>query len=225
MSALRLVFLGAPGSGKGTQSQLLEERYGAVQISTGDILRRHRAEKTELGNQAQQYIDRGELVPDDVIIGVMDAELPREGSFILDGFPRTVPQAEALDVLLKRLGMSLSGVILFEVPREELITRLTGRWTNPRSGRVYHEVFNPPKMHAVDDEDGGPLVQRADDTPETVERRLHVYESETKPLVDFYSSRNQLIRIDATKPVADVTTAVIGALENNGSLAANGALA
>jgi adenylate kinase len=220
MSVLRLIFLGAPGSGKGTQSQILEQRYGAVQISTGDILRQNRAEKTALGMQAQEYMDRGELVPDSIIIDMMEKELPREGGFILDGFPRSIPQAQALDALLERLGMPLTGVIFFDVPRDELFKRLTGRWTNPRSGRVYHEVYSPPKVHGIDDEDGEPLVQRADDTPETVERRLAEFEKTTRPLIDYYTQRDALIKIDALKPVAEVTDDVVAAvLTPNGEAA------
>jgi adenylate kinase len=220
MSVLRLIFLGAPGSGKGTQSQILEQRCGSVQISTGDILRQNRAEKTALGMQAQEYMDRGELVPDSIIIDMMEKELPREGGFILDGFPRSIPQAEALDALLERLAMPLSGVVFFDVPRDELVKRLTGRWTNPRSGRVYHEFYSPPKVHGIDDEDGEPLVQRADDTLETVERRLVEFEKTTRPLIEYYAKRKQLITIDATKSVADVTAAVLSALNyRNGEAA------
>jgi adenylate kinase len=217
MSVSRVIFLGAPGSGKGTQAQFLQQKYGIVQISTGDILRRNRAERTALGMEAQGYMDRGEYVPDAVIINMMEAELPREGGFILDGFPRTLPQAQALDELLAKLQMPLSGALLFEVPYDELITRLTGRWTNPRSGRVYHEKYSPPKLHGVDDEDGGPLVQRADDTLETVGKRLEVYERETKPLIEYYESRRQLTRIDATKPMSAVSEAVQRALSLGGA--------
>ncbi|HEY0798821.1 MAG TPA: nucleoside monophosphate kinase, partial [Candidatus Baltobacteraceae bacterium] len=172
MSALRIVMLGPPGSGKGTQSQILERRFGVRQISTGDILRRHRADKTPLGLEAQPYMDRGDLVPDAIIIGMMESDLPRDRGFVLDGFPRTVPQAQALDEMLARLNIPLTRVLLFDCEREELIKRLTGRWTNPRSGRVYHAVYSPPKVAGIDDEDHGPLVQRADDTLETVTKRL-----------------------------------------------------
>ena len=210
---LRLVFLGAPGSGKGTQARILEERFGVRQISTGDILRRHRAEKTSLGMEAQEFMDRGELVPDDLIIKMMEEELPREGGFILDGFPRTVAQAEALDALLARLRLPLGGVIYFDAPRSELFARLAGRWTNPRTGRVYHERYSPPRVAGVDDEDGGPLVQRADDTPETVEHRLDVFDRETAPLVAYFERRGELVRVDALRSVEDVTKEILEGLE------------
>jgi adenylate kinase len=218
MSMLRLVMLGPPGAGKGTQAQCLERRYGARQISTGDILRRHRAEKTPLGLEAQPYMDRGDLVPDSIIIGMMETDLPRDRGFVLDGFPRTVPQAEALDVMLGRLGIPLTLVLLFACERHELITRLTGRWTNPRTGRVYHAVYSPPKSAGVDDDDQGPLVQRADYTLETVTRRLDVYERETAPLINFYAATGLLARIDAMQPVDSVTQQIVSAIDSRGGV-------
>jgi adenylate kinase len=219
VSALRLVMLGPPGAGKGTQAQILERRYGVRQISTGDILRRHRAEKTPLGLEAQPYMDRGDLVPDSIIIGMMESDLPRDRGFVLDGFPRTVPQAKALDEMLARLGIPLTLVLLFACEREELIKRLTGRWTNPRTGRVYHAVYSPPKTPGVCDDDHGPLVQRADDTLETVTRRLDVYERETAPLIDFYGKTGLLAPIDAMQPVDGVTKQIISAIEARGGVA------
>jgi adenylate kinase len=195
MSApLRLVMLGPPGAGKGTQAQILERRYGVRQISTGDILRRHRAEKTALGLEAQPYMDRGDLVPDSIIIGMMETDLPRDRGFVLDGFPRTVPQAEALDEMLSRLGIPLTLVLLFDCERAELIKRLTGRWTNPRTGRVYH------------------------DTLETVTRRLDVYARETAPLIDFYAESDLLTRVDAMQPVDHVTQQIVSAIELRGGV-------
>jgi adenylate kinase len=210
---IRVVFLGPPGAGKGTQAQILERRYGVRQISTGDILRRHRQEGTPLGKEAQAFMDRGDLVPDALIIKMFEEELS-DGSqgFILDGFPRTVPQAEALDALLARLALPLSAVILFDIGREELIKRLTGRWTNPRTGRVYHEIYDPPKRPGIDDDDGGPLVQRPDDRLETVVKRLDVYEAQTAPLVDYYRKTGLLVTIDATRPVETVTQQIVDAL-------------
>jgi adenylate kinase len=210
---IRLVFLGPPGAGKGTQAHILEKRYGLRQISTGDILRRHRAEKTPMGSQAQPYMDRGDLVPDAIVIGMMETDLPRENGFILDGFPRTLAQAEALRGLLGRLEIPLTAALLFSAEREELARRLTGRWTNPRTGKTYHTVSNPPKVAGVDDEDGGPLVQRVDDTPETVKKRLDVYERDTRPLVDFYEAEGLLVRIDAMRSVGEVTAQIARALE------------
>ncbi len=209
---LRLVFLGPPGAGKGTQAKLLQERYGVRQISTGDILRSNVSRQTKLGVQAKSFMDSGALVTDDLIIAMMEDELKGSGSFILDGFPRTVAQAEALDGLLRRLARPLTAVLLFDADRETLFARLTGRWTNPRSGRTYHTVFNPPAVAGVDDEDGGPLLQRPDDTAEVVSKRLSTYEAETLPLVAYYEPRGALVRIDSLQPIDDVAAEVERAL-------------
>lgn len=211
-SGVRLVFLGPPGAGKGTQAKALEDRFGLRQISTGDILRRHVAAKSELGLQAKSFMESGKLVTDELIIAMMEHELRGLDSFILDGFPRTVAQAEALDVLLARLELPLTAVLLFEADRETLFARLTGRWTNPRTGRSYHMLFNPPAVAGVDDEDAGPLVQRPDDTADVVSKRLSTYELETAPLVAYYEPRGILARIDSLKPIGDVSADVARAL-------------
>jgi adenylate kinase len=153
-------------------------------------------------------------VPDDLIIGMMESELGGADSFILDGFPRTVAQASALDAMLKKLGLPLTAVILFDAERNALIERLTGRWTNPRSGRTYHAVFNPPKVAGIDDEDGGPLEQRRDDSRDVVVERLTTYDEKTAPLVDYYAGTGLLARIDGLKPIGDVTAEVIDAIEH-----------
>jgi adenylate kinase len=203
------VFLGPPGAGKGTQAKILESDLGAKQLSTGDILRANVKNGTSLGLEAQPYMQSGKLVPDDLIIRMMGDVLETTHNAILDGFPRTVPQARALDTLLKEKKLDATA-ILFDVDMDVLMERLTGRWTNPRTGRVYHETFNPPKVAGVDDEDGGPLVQRDDDKAETVKTRLAVYERETAPLVDFYqhdpSVSARFVRVDGLAPIADVTT-------------------
>lgn len=204
-----VIFLGPPGAGKGTQARILEQRYGIRQLSTGDMLRRHRAEGTELGKKAQAYMDRGDLVPDDVIIGMVERELHKPGGVLFDGFPRTANQARALDELLARQQRPAVAV-LFEIPLEMLYERLTGRWSNPKTGRVYHEKFNPPKIAGIDDEDGSALVQREDDKAETVRKRLAVYEEQTAPLIEHYADR--LKRIDATKPVETVTRELLSAV-------------
>ena len=209
---MRLVFLGPPGAGKGTQAKVLEERFAVRQISTGDILRANVAAGTALGVRAKTFMDAGDLVPDDVIIGMMESELGASASFVLDGFPRTVAQARALDETLAKLGLPLSAVLLFDANRETLIERLTGRWTNPRSGRTYHSVFNPPKVAGIDDEDGGPLEQRRDDTREVVVERLATYDEKTAPLVDYYAGTGLLVRIDGLKPIDAVTAEVLDAL-------------
>jgi adenylate kinase len=210
---MRLVFLGPPGAGKGTQARILEEQYGIRQISTGDILRRHRSEGTPLGLEAQGFMDRGELVPDGLIIRMMEQEVLCASGFILDGFPRTVPQAQALQDLLERLDQPLTAVVLFEADRDALVARLTGRWTNPRTGRTYHMVFDPPKVPGIDDEDGGPLVQRPDDQLETVLKRLAVYDEQTAPLVAFYDELGCLVRIDGMRAVEDVTRELVEAVD------------
>jgi adenylate kinase len=210
---MRLVFLGPPGAGKGTQAKVLEQRFGARQISTGDILRANVADGTALGKRAKSFMDAGDLVPDDVIIGMMEGELGSAPSFVLDGFPRTVAQAGALDATLARLELPLSAVLLFDADRETLIARLTGRWTNPRSGRTYHALFNPPKVAGIDDEDGGPLEQRRDDTHDVVVERLATYDQKTAPLIDYYAKTGLLVRIDGLKPIDAVTNDVLVALD------------
>jgi len=210
---MRLIMLGPPGAGKGTQARILEERYGAAQISTGDILRQNREHQTELGKTADGFMQRGELVPDDLIIQMVEAELPRHpGGFIMDGFPRTVAQAQAFDALLARKGIALDAVILFEVDRDTLVRRLSARWTNPRTGRTYNALSDPPRTAGIDDEDGGPLVQRDDDKPQTVEKRLAVYQKQTAPLIDYYKRQGKLVEIDGLAPVEDVTQAIVAKL-------------
>jgi len=216
---ITVIFLGPPGAGKGTQAKILEERYGAVQIAPGDILRRHRREGTELGKLAQSYMDSGALVPDDVIIKMMEGELAANPSVILDGFPRTSAQAEAFDAMLARSGQTLTAVIHFNADRASLIERLTGRWTNPRTGRTYHEKFNPPKVAGIDDDDGGPLTQREDDRLEAVSKRLEVYDEQTKPLIEHYAKTGKLVDIDALRPVDDVTRQIEAVLPKAGASA------
>ncbi|HTX58186.1 MAG TPA: adenylate kinase [Verrucomicrobiae bacterium] len=211
---MRLIFLGPPGAGKGTQARALEERFGVKQISTGDILRENRALGTPLGKEAEGYMQRGELVPDALILSMIETELEKyPAGFIMDGFPRNVAQAEAFDGLLGRKGWVLDGVVLFEADRSTLIERLSARWTNPRNGRTYNAITNPPKHAGVDDQDGGQLIQREDDKPETVARRLDVYERETEPLVEYYKKKGVLVEIDALAPVADVTHALLHAVK------------
>lgn len=212
-STIRVVFLGPPGAGKGTQAKVLEGRFGVRQISTGDILRANLANGTALGLRAKSFMDAGELVPDDVVIGMMETELGGSRSFVLDGFPRTVAQAEALDVLLRRLELPLTGVLLFDADRSTLIARLTGRWTNPRTGRTYHSVFHPPAIAGIDDDDGGPLVQRPDDTHDVVVDRLAEYDRKTAPLIGYYANAGLVMRIDGLESIEAVTAAVLAALD------------
>jgi len=211
---MRLIFLGPPGAGKGTQAQILQQRFGAKQISTGDILRENRNKGTELGKLAESYMTSGALVPDEVIIKMIEAELQKlDGGFIMDGFPRTVAQAEAFDALLEQHKTPLDAVVLFNADRDTLFTRLTARWTNPRTGRSYNTVTNPPRVAGIDDDDGGPLVQREDDKPETVTKRLDVYERQTAPLVDYYRSGGKLVEVNALASVDDVTRDLVSKVD------------
>ena len=210
---MRLIFLGPPGAGKGTQARILEQRFGARQISTGDILRKNREQKTQLGEAAQGFMDRGELVPDELIIKMIEGELEGAEGFIMDGFPRTLAQAEAFDHLLDKNAWELDGVVLFTADRDTLIKRLTSRWTNPRNGRTYNTISNPPRVAGIDDEDGGPLVQRPDDKPETVANRLGVFEEQTKPLVEYYRAKGKLIEVNGLLPVEQVTSQIVNALQ------------
>ncbi len=210
-----LVFLGPPGAGKGTQAKILEDRFGYRQISTGDILRRHRAEKTGLGLEAQDYMNAGKLVPDGLIIRMMEAELESAQNAIVDGFPRTIPQAEAFDALLASKGITPLAVV-FDVDYGVLTDRITGRWSNPRTGRVYHSIYNPPKVAGICDEDGGPLVQREDDKAEVVTRRLAEYDEKTKPLIAYYDANGATVHVDALGEIDAVTHAIIAAIPDLG---------
>lgn len=211
---MRLIFLGPPGSGKGTQARVLDQRFGVRQISTGDILRDHRANGTELGKSARGYMERGELVPDELIIAMIEQELETQpdAGFVMDGFPRTLAQAQAFDELFERKHWSIDAAVLFEADRATLMQRLTARWSNPRTGRTYNSISNPPHVSGVDDDDGGPLVQREDDRPETVAKRLDVYQAQTEPLVAYYRARGVLHTIDALRSVDEVTASLLGAL-------------
>jgi adenylate kinase len=211
-----LVFLGPPGAGKGTQAKILEDRFGYRQISTGDMLRKHRSEKTPLGLEAQSYMDAGKLVPDDLVIRMVEAELANVENVIVDGFPRTIPQADAFDALVDRKGLK-SVAVIFDVDNSVLIERITGRWSNPRTGRVYHAKFNPPKVAGIDDEDGGPLVQRPDDAPEVVAKRLEVYDRETAPLIEHYEKHGAFVHVNALGAIDDVTNAIIAKLPDVGN--------
>ena len=197
--AKTLIFLGAPGSGKGTQAQRLSEDKGFIQVSTGDILRANVKEGTELGKEAKKYMEAGKLVPDKLIIAMVEKKLKEleDRDIILDGFPRTVKQAEALEGLLNNVGRNLDVVILFDVSDEEVIRRITGRRIDPKTGRVYHVEFNPPPEDVE-------VMQRDDDKEEVVKKRLEVYHSQTAPLIDFYKKKEKLVKIDASKSPDEV---------------------
>jgi adenylate kinase len=199
MSELNLILLGPPGAGKGTQGTRLKDDFRLPYIVTGDMLRAAVSEGTELGTKAKEYMDAGDLVPDEVIVGViaeaLDSAAARDG-FLLDGFPRTTPQAEALDAKLEELGRALSAVLLIDVSDEEVVRRLGGRRTCVENGHVFHVDFNPPKQEGVCDIDGSELVTRDDDKPDVIRKRLETYHEKTEPLVDYYDRRSVLRRID-----------------------------
>jgi adenylate kinase len=211
MAELNLVLLGPPGSGKGTQGEGLQADLKLPYYATGDILRAAVRDETELGRTAKEYMDRGDLVPDEVIVGViaerLDSEEAADG-FILDGFPRTTPQAEALDRKLADLGRSLTGVLLIDVSDEEVVRRLSGRRVCSEGGHVYHVEFNPPEQEGVCDVDGSELIQRDDDKPDVIRHRLDQYHAKNEPLVDYYDRQSLLRRIDGTASPDEVADSV-----------------
>lgn len=214
---MRLIILGAPGAGKGTQSQLIAKRYNIPEISTGVIFRNAIANKTELGVKVKEIVDNGRLVPDDMVIALVNERLQQPdcvNGFLLDGFPRTVAQAEALGKIT-----NLDSVIEVDVADEVILERLSGRRVHPSSGRVYHVVNNPPKKEGLDDETGEPLVQREDDTEETIKKRLKIYHDQTEPLIDFYqkqareNSRPQYVKVKGTGSVDAISQNIFDALD------------
>jgi adenylate kinase len=205
-----LIFLGPPGAGKGTQAKKIAERYGVPHLSTGDMLREAVSRGTELGKLAKPIMDSGELVPDDLIMRMVEERLSRpdsKGGFVFDGFPRTIPQAEALDRILERHGFKPL-VVDFEVSEEKLVRRLASRWTCSVGGEIYNIYEHPPKVPGVCDVDGGRLVQRSDDRPEVVKERLAAYERKTKPLSDYYRRRGVLEVVDGSADVEEVGRAL-----------------
>jgi adenylate kinase len=206
MSELNLILLGPPGAGKGTQAERLQEDFPLAYVATGDMLRAAVAEKTDLGKEAKAYMDRGELVPDDVIIGVILDRLSEpdtEDGFLLDGFPRTDKQAVALDGALRKVDRRLTAALLIDVPEDEIVRRLSGRRVCP-NGHTYHLEHHPPKREGVCDVDGEPLTQRDDDREETVRKRLEVYREQTEPLIAYYDERDLLHRFDGTRSPTEV---------------------
>jgi adenylate kinase len=218
MPELNLVLLGPPGSGKGTQGERLNEDLRLPYYATGDILRGAVRDETDLGRTAKEYMDRGDLVPDEVIVGVIaeriDSSEALDG-FILDGFPRTTPQAEALDAKLTELGRGVTAVLLIDVSDDEVVRRLGGRRTCEENGHVFHVEFEPPKQEGVCDIDGSPLIVRDDDKPEVIRKRLETYHEKTEPLVSYYDSRSVLRRINgeaAQEEVAEQIRRILATL-------------
>jgi adenylate kinase len=207
VSELNLVLLGPPGAGKGTQAERLVEDFGLPYYSTGIILREAVAEESELGKEAKKYMDEGELVPDELINKVIAERLDSgeaDDGFLLDGFPRTIGQAEMLEKTLEGRGRELSGVLLIDAPDDEVVRRLSGRRTCAKNSHVYHVEFDPPKNEGVCDQDGSRLIQRDDDKPETVRKRLSVYHDQTEPLIKWYEDRGLLRRFEGTRPPDEV---------------------
>jgi adenylate kinase len=202
MVETNLILLGPPGAGKGTQAERLQADFGLAHISTGDMLRAQVAQGTELGGEAQKYMNAGELVPDEVILGMIGQRISeqdaREG-FLLDGFPRNVSQADALAAMLAGAGRRLTSVLLIDVPDEEVVRRLAGRRVCLKNGHVYHVELDPPKREGVCDQDGSRLIQRDDDSEETIRRRLEVYARQTAPLIDYYEKAGLLRRFDGRR--------------------------
>ena len=214
MEGLSLIFLGPPGSGKGTQAKLFERRFGLKKISTGDLLRDAIRRGTELGKLAKEYINRGELVPDDVVVALVEEVLGKTSDgYILDGFPRTIEQAKSLDRILEKLGKKLDAAVLFAVPDDEIIRRLSARRICPKCHAVYNLVTKPPKEDEICDVCGTPLEMRDDDKPETVRRRIEVYRKDTEPLVDFYRKKGLLVEVKAVGNPEEVFEFITNALK------------
>ncbi|NPA53577.1 MAG: adenylate kinase [Aquificae bacterium] len=205
--AKTIIFLGPPGAGKGTQAQNLTEK-GFIQISTGDILREAVRNETELGKKAKEYMDAGKLVPDELIVSIIKEKLKEleNKDIILDGFPRTIPQAEALDKMLPELGRKVDVVILFEIEDDEVVNRLSGRRIDPKTGKVYHVVYNPPPEN-VD------VIQRDDDKEEVIRKRLEVYHQQTAPLVEYYKEKNKLFPINASESPDIIYKTILSVIE------------
>ena len=214
---MNIILMGLPGAGKGTQASEIVKKFPIPHISTGDMFRKAIKDETDLGKEAKSYMDRGELVPDEVTVGIVKERISEDDAkkgFLLDGFPRTIEQAEALNNIMSELDRNIDAVINIEVPEEELMNRLTGRRICEKCGTTYHLVFNPPKVDGICDIDGGKLYQREDDNPETVSNRLSVNVKQSKPILEYYNNKGVLKNIDGSKDINEVTSNVIDILEN-----------
>ncbi|ADL42168.1 adenylate kinase [Caldicellulosiruptor obsidiansis OB47] len=212
---MRLILLGAPGAGKGTQAEYLSKRFSIPHISTGDILRENVKNETELGKKAKEYMDKGLLVPDEIVIEIVKDRISKEdckNGFLLDGFPRTIAQAEALDKVLQELGQKIDKVLDIEVPDEKILERMSGRRICKNCGASFHVIYRPPQKEGVCDVCGGELYQREDDKEETVKKRLEVYHAQTQPLIDYYKAKGLLVVVYGQEEIADTTKEVLKAL-------------
>lgn len=212
---MRLILLGPPGAGKGTQAANIVDKYSIPHISTGDIFRKNIKEGTDLGKKAKEYIDGGQLVPDSLTIALVEDRLKQEdakGGFLLDGFPRNIAQAEALDLVLTNMGVALSSVVNISVDPSILVERAVGRRICRECGATYHIKFNPPKVEGICDIDGGELYQRSDDNEETVKSRIKVYSEETAPLIDYYTDKGVILNVDGEKDIDLVFEDIASAL-------------
>lgn len=213
---MNIILMGLPGAGKGTQASEIVKKFPIPHISTGDMFRKAIKDETDLGKEAKSYMDRGELVPDEVTVGIVKERISEDDAkkgFLLDGFPRTIDQAEALNDIMSELGRNIDAIINIEVPEEELMNRLTGRRICEKCGTTYHLVFNPPKVDGICYIDGGKLYQREDDNPETVSNRLNVNVKQSKPILEYYNEKGVLKNIDGAKDIDDVTKDVIDILD------------
>lgn len=213
---MKIVMLGAPGAGKGTQAKMISEKYGIPHISTGDILRANIKDNTELGQKAKEYMDKGLLVPDELVVDLVVDRLSKDDAkkgYILDGFPRTIPQAEALTEALAKIGEKLDYAIDVDVPDENIVKRMSGRRACVGCGGTYHIVYNPTKVEGVCDACGGELILRDDDKPETVQQRLSVYHEQTQPLINYYTKEGILKEVDGTVALDEVFAAIVKILE------------
>jgi adenylate kinase len=212
---MKIILLGPQGAGKGTQAQRLSQKTGAKHISTGDIVRAEIKSGSELGQKVQDFNDRGELVPDEIIVEMAKPYLDDADAWLLDGFPRNEAQAKALDDALKDLGIELDAAVALEAPDDELVERLSGRRTSDATGRVYHIEHDPPPEDS--EEDAGPFVQRKDDTEEAIRRRLAIYHEQTEPLKDYYAERGLLTTVDARQSIPEVTEEILAAVGEDGA--------
>lgn len=214
---MNIIIMGLPGAGKGTQAEKIIQEFQIPHISTGDMFRLAMKQETELGLKAKSYMDNGDLVPDEVTIGIVKERLSQSDAkdgFLLDGFPRTIEQAEALNDIMKELNTSIDRTIYIDVPEEELMNRLTGRRICSSCGKAYHLVFNPPKVEGVCDLDGAKLYQRDDDNPDTVANRLEVNVKQTQPLIDFYKDQGVFVNVDGARDIDEVFSDVTDILKN-----------